>query len=235
MTVQCTTAYPFLDELGYTVTTEAPFDFYVRVPGWAGSESTITISGKSSTPLSPDPETGLHKLSLPKGMSSVAYALSSSVRTQARENDTVAVYKGAVLYALEVSNTNTSTLPKPWNNPDTYYNASYAPPESRDWEYHNTTAWNFAIDPSTLTYHGPNTTGASYELANPIFAPGAPPGYMTAQGCEIDWPLFLGSVPGYPPIGAEKKCLGEARIVKLVPYASAKTRMAELTVIDLKS
>lgn len=99
----------------------------------------------------------------------------------------------------------------------------------------DSSAWNYAIDPSTLVYHGPNGTVASafYKLANPVFAPGAPPGYITAQACEIDWPLYLGSIPGYPPTGDAKKCLGGVKKVKLVPYASAKTQMAELPVIDL--
>jgi len=233
--VDCTTAYPFLDMLSYTVTANAPFDFYVRVPAWAGSGSSVTVGSNSPTALSPDPQTGLHKLSLPKGKSSVNFTLTSSFRTEDRANETVAVYKGALLYALEVTNTNTSTLPKPYDNTHTYYSASYAPAQSRDWEYHHTSAWNFAIDLSTLVYHGPNGTSADYVLANPIFAPGAPPGYITAQACQIDWPLYLGSVPGYPPTGKAKKCLGAAKEVKLVPYGSAKTHMAGLPVIDPSS
>ncbi|TKA55086.1 hypothetical protein B0A55_12888, partial [Friedmanniomyces simplex] len=238
VTVSCTTAYPFLQTLSYIVTADAPMDFYVRVPAWAGSNSSVTVNFNAfnaSTPISPDPETGLHKLSLPEGTSNMSYTLSSIIRTEARENDTVAVYKGALLYALDVTNTNTSTLPKPYNDPSTFYNESYAPPESMDWEYHNTSAWSYAIDPSTLCYNEPNDTSSYYTLADPIFAPGAPPGYITARACEIDWPLFLGSVPGYPPTGDAKKCLGDAKEVKLVPYASAKTHMAELPVIDLSS
>lgn len=238
VTVSCTTAYPFLDTLSYTVTADAPLDFYVRVPAWAGSTSSIAVGSNSPTPLSPDSETGLHKLSLPKGTSNIHYTLSSTIRTESRENDTIAVYKGALLYTLEVTHTNTSTTPKPYNHPDTYYNESYAPPESRDWQYHNTSAWNYAIDPSTLAYHGPNDTSeaeftADHRLANPIFAPGAPPGYITAQACKVDWPLYVGSVPGYPPVGEARKCVGGVEEVRLVVYGSAKTGMAELPVVDL--
>lgn len=162
--VSCTTAYPFLDELSYDIIANAPFVFYIRVPAWAGVASSISIGSNSSTALSPDPETGLHKLSLPKGTSTVSYNLSSTIRALSRENDTVAVYKGALLYALDVMNTNSSTLPKPYNNPSTYYPDTYAPSQSRDWKYHNASAWNFAIDPSTLVHHGPNSTTASSTL-----------------------------------------------------------------------
>jgi hypothetical protein len=46
---------------------------------------------------------------------------------------------------------------------------------------------------------------------------------------------FDGSVPGYPPTGDAKKCLGDAVEVKLIPYAAAKLHMAELPLIDLSS
>lgn len=235
VSVSCTTAYPFLDTLSYEVTADAAMDFYVRIPAWASASSCVEVGSSGYATLSPDPDTGLHKVGVAKGTTTISLTLSSDVRTESRENDTVAVYKGALLYALEITNTNTSTLPKPYNKPNTYFPEGYAPPQSRDWEYHNTSAWNYAVDPTTLIYHGPDDTSATHVLANPIFAPGAPPGYITAQACQIDWPMFLRSVPGYPPTGDAKQCVGNTTTVRLVPYGSAKTHMAELPVIDLSS
>lgn len=236
VSVSCDTAYPFMDTLMYSVDADAPFDFYVRVPAWAGSDASIRVGSQSSS-LSPDPDTGMHKVRLGKGASRLTYTLPSTIRTDSRENDTVAVYKGPVLYALEITNYNTSTPPKPYDNPEyglEYYNKSYYPPQSHDWSYHNTSAWNYAIDPSTLAYHNSDDASMATQLTNPLFGPGGPPGYMTAQACEIHWPMaFDGSVPGYPPTGDAKKCMGGSMEVKLVPYASAKTHMAELPVMDL--
>ena len=233
-TVSCDTAYPFLDTLEYSVDDPGPMDLYVRVPDWAGSDAAIQVEGKKSS-LSPDPDTGLHKISLSKGKTSIAYTLPSTIRTTPRANETVAVYKGALLYALEVTNTNTSTPPKPYTNPgfgEEYYNASYAPPESRDWQYHNTSVWNYAIDTSTLKYHGPEEETS--ELANPLFDAGAPPGWISAMACEIEWPMaFNGSVVGFPPTGDAKTCVGEKKEVRLASYGSAKTHMAEMPVMDL--
>lgn len=234
-TVSCETAYPFLDTLRYSIDAPDAMDMYVRVPSWAGSDAQVEIEGKKCL-LSPDPDTGLHKISVPKGKTSVTYTLPSSIRATARANETVAVYKGSLLYALEVTNTNTSTPPKPYTNPDfgkEYYNSSYAPPESRDWQYHNTSPWNYAIDPNTLAYHGPE--GGGTELASPLFGPGAPPGWISAMACKIEWPMvFNDSVVGFPPTGDAKACMGGSEEVRLVPYASAKTHMAELPVIDLR-
>lgn len=236
VTVECTTAYPFVDNLRYTVNAQSALDFYVRVPSWAATDTSIEVNSKTSS-VSPDPETGLHKISLEKGETKITYTLPSVVRTEPRENDTIAVYKGSLLYALEISNRNTSTAPKPWWNPDfglEHYNKSYYPSQSRDWSYHNTSAWNYAVDEKTLTYHGPDSTSTMTELQSPLFGPGAPPGWITAQACQIDWPMaFNGSVPGYPPTGDAKKCIGDMVEVKLVPYASAKLHMAELPVVDL--
>jgi hypothetical protein len=235
MSVTCDTEYPFKDTLKYTVTSDARADFYVRVPAWATSGASIKVGSKTSS-VSADQKTGLYKISVKKGTTSIVYTLPSTVRTDSRANETVAVYKGSLLYALEVTNRNTSTLPKPWDNPDyghETYNKSYAPPQSRDWQYHNTSPWNYAIDMSTLAYH---EKSSSATLPNPIFTAGAPPGYITAKACQIDWPMaFNGSVPGYPPTGDAKKCTGKTVQVKLVPYASAKTHMAELPVIDLSA
>ena len=234
--VSCDTAYPFSDVLNYNIKADAAMDFYVRVPAWTSSESSIQVGSKARS-LSPDPKTGLHKTTLQKGSTRITYHLPSAIRTDSRANETVAIYKGAVLYALEISNHNTSTLPKPYYNPGfglEYYNATDIPEQSRDWSYFSTSAWNYAIDSSTLAYHGPDSSSSTTALTNPLFAPGAPPGFMTAQACEIDWPMAPdGSVPGYPPIGDKKKCIKDSVEVKLVPYASAKTHMAELPVINL--
>lgn len=235
VTVDCTTAYPFLDQLQYTINAAAPFDFYVRVPEWAGSQSSIQVGSGQSSSLSPDPSTGMHKLSVGQGETKMTYTLDSAVTTQARENDTVAVYKGALLYALDIANSNTSTYPPKFPDGNSQHPDGYAPAQSKDYMYHNESAWNFAIDPSTLKYYGPDSDSASYALSNPIFAPGATPGYIEVEGCTIDWPLYKGSVPDYPPTGDARKCTGDAQTLRLVPYAAAKTHMAELPTISVQN
>lgn len=234
VTIDCETAYPFLNTLQYTINAAVPFYFYVRVPSWATSDSKIQFGKSKPSPLHPNPSTGLHKLAISKGITSMTYTLASDIQTQARENDTIAVYKGALLYAIEIPSTNTSTYPPKFPNGSSQHPADYAPAQSKDYEYHNESAWNFAVDPSTLVYHGPeDANSATYDLANPIFAPGATPGHIEVRGCEIDWPLYKGSTPGYPPTGDARKCIGDARVLRLVPYGAAKTHMAELPTIKL--
>lgn len=237
VTVECNTNYPFDDDLYYTVSSTASFDFYVRQPGWSPG-STLTASD-ASTSSSFDAATGLTKTSLPAGKSTLKYSITTpNIRTEPRANDTISVFRGQVLYAAHIGSEVTSTGPHNYYTQE-LYPADYAPPQSRDYVMLNTTEWNMAVDPSTLVYHAANGSaadGASApgSLPTPIFAPGNPPFYMTVQACLIDWPLFLGSTPGWPIPLSERKCLGDTFEAKLVPYGSAELRMTELPTISLK-
>lgn len=230
--IDCETDYPFSNNLTYSITSDRAFDFYVRVPSWyLPSSSSVTIGSETSQPLSPDTN-GLHHLSIPAGTNKVSYSLGSQIRTTARANDTIAVYNGALLYALEVGSTNTSTPPKAYSN-QSQYPKGYAPPQALDYQIMNTTAWNYAVDRRSLRFEPGGSDDEA--LLEPVFAAGAPPMYIEAQACQIEWPLFKGSVPGSAPAVGDRKCLGVVESVRLVPYGSAKLHMAELPTIDLSS
>lgn len=226
--VECQTNYPFEDSLHYNVQAEAPFDFYVRQPTWA-SDATITSSAGSS---SYNAETGLHKMSMPAGASAMNYHINTPLRIEHRANDTVAIHRGALLYAAEISADISSTGPHNYTSQE-LYQADYAPPESRDYTMLNTTEWNIAIDPSTLVYHPANNEGSVGALPTPIFASGSPQMYITVKACLIDWPLFKGSVPGNVIPKSERECRGDVFEAKMVPYGSAKVRMTDLPTIEL--
>lgn len=228
VTVDCQTDYPFGDTLTYTVDAASDFDLFIRVPSWATNESNIQVGGSDASPLSPDDTTGLHKVSLPAGSSKVTYKLGSVIRTEARINDAIAVFNGALLYALEIANSNSSDAPLRYNSEELYPDPA---PESRDWMYYNESAWNLAVDPTSFVY---KTVEGRDGLPNPIWAPGGPPGWIEAKACQIEWPLYRGVTPGAVPPANERSCIeGTETDVRLVPYGSARTRMAELPTVDL--
>lgn len=229
VSIDCQTKYPFGNILTYTIHSDGPFEFSVRVPTWHTSDSSIALGSDTPQPLEPDSH-GLHSISIPGGARELTYRVASTVRTIPRANDTIAVYNGALLYALQIGSTNTSSAPKSYSNKTPYPNG-YAPPQSRDYDITNTTAWNYAIDPNTLRFEPGAREGDA--LHTPIFAEGAPPMSIVATGCLIDWPLYKGSVPGSVPTMADRKCVREARDVRLVPYGCAKLHMAELPTVDL--
>jgi hypothetical protein len=230
--IECSTNYPFGNVLTYQISAKKAFDFYVRVPSWARSGAKFQSSKGSygSLSLSIDQRTGMQKIRVPSGTSTLIYSLPASIRLEARANDTFAVHHGAILYALDIKSTNTSTGPKFYSNTAEFQPAGAAPEQSKDYQIFNTSTWNVAIDPSTLKFS--SVGGDGDRLANPLFAPGAPPGKITGRGCEIEWPLYR-SVPSWAPLKEERKCVGKPFEVTLRPYGSTKIRMTELPTMDL--
>ncbi|KAF2103088.1 hypothetical protein NA57DRAFT_52623 [Rhizodiscina lignyota] len=231
VSIQCDTNYPFDNVFTYSISAKSKFSFYIRVPAWADASA---VTFKSSNPgygslsTNLDSSTRMQKIEVPAGDSTLMYSLPSGLVLEPRANDTVAVRYGALLYALEIGSTNTSTQPKLWNNVNATQPQGSVPEQAKDYQIFNTTAWNIAIDTSTLKYSG---DGGS-DLANPIFAPGAPPGKITGKGCEIEWPLYK-AVPGPAPLKDQRKCIGDTIDITLRPYGSTKIRMGELPTVDL--
>lgn len=102
------------------------------------------------------------------------------------------------------------------------------PPQAQDYTLVNNTQWDISIDPKTLVFHP-----GSGPLPSPTFEDGKLPTYVTGKACLIDWPMFLGAVPGTSIPKHERKCLGDTFDAILRPYGSAKLHMTDLPTIDL--
>lgn len=197
----------------------------MRVPLWADlRNTTLSLNGHAPEPVKPDPQTGLHRVSVPSaGKHTVEFTLSTSVRVEPRANGTVSVYYGALLFAIsvgEVVHSRRSKYPG-------------APAAVREYTITPNTSWGLAIDPSTLQL-ATSSTDENDTLVNPIWQPGAPPIWMTVSACEIEWDLVDGYAPNPPP-ARQRKCIGEPFQTKLAPYGSAKLHMAEIPTVVLQS
>jgi hypothetical protein len=227
VSISCNTNYPFELTLEYTIEADKAFNFYVRVPSWSTS-STIRAKGSNDfqRSLHPDSNTGMAQILLLPGISTLTYTLGADTHLETRANNTIAVHRGPLLFSLAIGEEVISLPPKSFSTKEPFP-VGYAPPQCHDHEMYNTTAWNIAIDPSTLKYnYKTNSTG----LANPIWALYAPPNLFTVQGCEINWPIEKG-VPTNPP--ADRTCVAPAAEYTLVPYGSARLHMVELPVMNL--
>jgi hypothetical protein len=228
--VSCETDYPFHNKLLYEITASKPFQFHVRVPGWAFGASSFTMNDDVSVhSLSPDASTGIHTFNIGAGTTKVTVTMNHNIQIQPRANNSIAVFSGPILYALQLGADTSSTTPR-HHNTERLILPMDIPSKARDFEIVNTTPWNIAIDPSTLTFH--SSLGPTDNLAEPLWAPGSPPTWIEGRGCEIDWPLWKG-VPG--PVPLERNCEGGSIRVKLVPYGSAKIHMSEFPTVDLKA
>ena len=120
-----------------------------------------------------------------------------------------------------------TTLPKSFYRPATLHHNLVT-------EFCSSSRRDYAIDPSTLSYHYDGSAGPGKALPDPIWAFGAPPNYVTAKACLIDWPLYLNSVPGVVPEPGARKCVGDEEGVVLRPYRSTRLHMVDLQTVNLR-
>ena len=247
VTVVCNTTYPFGRTLTYATTATGPFVLAVRLPDWHPTDPLPAATLWCSTSPSPSPRPSTPRLNpstrmlewpLPPGPCTLRVTLAEpAVRIEPRANDTVAVHRGALLYALDVGEAATAV----------HARVAGAPEAAHTVLYRNTKPWDVAIDPRTLVWHdgyGPDDRKSSSggegwegedgdgELPSPLWAYHVPPGYITARGCQIRWPVWKG-VPAPVPLREERECVGESFEVVLRPYGSLRCRMAELPIVDL--
>lgn len=216
------TLYPFSYTLTYRIHCSGDFDFYTRVPTWADQSSTvITVNNASATAVQPDSTSGLQHIPLTAGLSTITYSISTDIRIEARQNDTIAIYHGNLLYTLPV---NGAMVKTPVSIPD----APFPPPEAVQYTYTPTSVWNVAIDPTTLSF---NMTSVE-SLPNPIWDAWQTPVEITATVCPINWPTEQNWTDDPPPVD-QRTCTGDSYQVTLVPYASSRLHMAELPTISL--
>ncbi|RDW70339.1 hypothetical protein BP5796_08736 [Coleophoma crateriformis] len=227
--IDCKTIYPFGEKLTYTVNADKGFTFFIKIPQWAvQSASHVEINGKLPQPVKPDLSSGFHSISIPAGATVITLQLSATTRIVPRQRDTVSIYRGALLYAIEIPHTISSASPRAYRSLEPIP-TKWLHPHAKDYTLENTTSWNIAIDPSTLKFF--SAESEDVVLKNPIFAAGSPPTKMTVMGCEIEWGLHKGS-PADPPLPEERKCLGDFFEVVMIPYGAAKLHMAELPTVS---
>ena len=238
VSVACDTTYPFGTTLNYTITASAPFTLVLRVPTWSatGDAAVRSVKLNNAAPAEApvfDPATSTLAVAIPAGDVTVLYSVAPSLNTEARANDTVAVYHGALLYAIDIGQTMTEIAPDVANAPsagDSIY-------------YNSTKPWNIAIDPSTLTYNSgydPDTKSsnvgqdAEEVLPNPLWEYQAPPSWIAAKGCLIEWEVSH-ELPGMVPLSGDRKCMGDSVEVVMRPYGSLRSRMTELPTVSIGS
>lgn len=225
--IKCETNYPFNHVLYYTIELDwGSFWFSFRVPSWAVlNQTTVSVGGRPPELADPDLTTGMHNVQVHAGKTIIVYEIGAEIRVEPRANDTVAIYHGALLYAV-------SPLGDyDFHAPARYPAGSGAPWEAHDWTIHPMSPWALAIDASTLRFFEyPNR---DEELRNDIWAEGAPPTTISALACQIEWKVTDGYAAS-PPLKGERNCTSRAFMIGLRPYGSAKLHMAELPTVDLR-
>jgi DUF1680 family protein len=227
--VEVQTNYPFADVLSYRVTSSGPFKLHVRIPSWVVKSSLfVQTNGVRSQRLATDSHTGMVAIDLPGGDSTVEVSFLRAVTTVARpKGNAISVMNGPLLYSLDVGYDAEPRQARDWLDRTPLLGKTKLPDLAQDWVINNTMPWQMAIDAKSLVHI---TTGdvRNMQLPSPIWARDAPPLYIEGDGCEIEWPMYR-NVPG--PVPTRKRCIGNKRRVRFVPFGSAKIGMSELPVL----
>lgn len=221
VSVATDTLYPFGDTLTTNVTSDYDFTYYVRIPSWV-SGGTIAING--GEPVALAPYNGLQPVSASYGTTSFTLQLPADItigesgghrttlkllihKVEFQANNSVAIHRGPLHYAFDI----------PKNQTTLSTNAQQ--PLAVDLEYDSTSAWQYAIDTSTLVFN--NNPPVSGSLPSPVYDTGLPPLTITVLACQIEWGLAGDTFPDSPPENAT--CTGPATNITLWPYGVSAT------------
>lgn len=102
-TVTVDTLYPFGQTLKYRIEASAPFTFYIRIPGWARSGSSLRINGRRALGLSPGPQTSFQAVTISQAETLVELCLDMEVEVEERSNGSIAVHRGPLFYAVDLA------------------------------------------------------------------------------------------------------------------------------------
>jgi len=231
------TDYPFKGDVKLEINTAKAvrFPLYLRVPGWA-DEVIFNYKGKTKTAIAG--ETVKLEEKWADG-DQVTFSLQMDIRFEKRYNNSVSVLRGPLYYSLRID--------KEFNSIKLNYD-NYGYKGSIDWEIKPESAWNYGL---MIDNANP---GRGFEVAeNPVTRyPFADKGDMvwssdsakyvkwdqeaavviTTRGITIPgWTLKDNSsdIPPRSPV----KATGTPKIIKLIPYGSARLRITEFPAIDL--
>ncbi|KAF7796831.1 hypothetical protein EIP86_008015 [Pleurotus ostreatoroseus] len=136
---------------------------------------------------------------------------------ESRPHGSVAVHRGPLHYAYDIARS------------QKVLQQNSQQPLAVDLEFDATAPWQYAIDTSTLQFHG--TTPAGGKLPSPVFDSGLPPYTISAVACPIDWAIAGDTFAASPP--TNPACTGSAVNITLWPFGATKLRIGEFPTFNL--
>ncbi|KAI6914787.1 hypothetical protein KC318_g461 [Hortaea werneckii] len=220
--ITCNTSYPFGHTLEYEFKAEKSFTFGVRLPEWMADD--LVIQTRSQDIAVREHTQDVCWCSIPAGQSKLSVALKKKIQVLPQPiQGTVAVYYGALLYALDIAHTVSETPALNWTD-RTPLPADQIVPSVHDHTVlpvQNAT-WDIAIDPTQIhavqDHIGESSAGANQSSVS-----------LFVAATQITWPITNGTagLPPTPPLEVS----GSPFMAKLVPYGSARLHIAEFPTV----
>lgn len=224
--LQMTGEYPFEDDVNIALSglPDGPvvLPLYLRVPSWA-THAVLSFNGMHSVPIGQHNGTML-RVDWPQSLTGtnvmMKVAMNPAIRVEAYYNNSLSVYRGALLYALQLGE-NVKIIEK------------YAG-GARDYNItldSTSTPWNVAlvVEPGNLT------AGMAFHRSGSVpsvpFSSGKSPVSIVATARVLNsWPVELNAAgpPPRSPVPCGDGACGEPFQVTLVPFGSTHLRVAEM-------
>lgn len=229
ITLTETTNYPFEDSITITVSAKNPsgFPIYLRVPEWCEKDDVeISVNGYAQTAEWVPGEYFTLRAEWHDG-DKIKLVFNSRIRLEFNENNSVSVYKGAVLFAVTPGEKweKLDYNPNNWNLSAGKQYTSYNIYSESDWNV-CLTGLNFEDPSSCFTVSGSGMNSKTRFVYNEA------PVVLTAEGKILDsWQMVksIGVAENVPvsPL-TEEKLTGRSVKVRLIPYAFTRVRITAI-------
>ncbi len=133
---------------------------------------------------------------------------------RARPNDLVALWRGPLLYSVAIDE---KWVPAEYCRDGVERKFPYC-----DYEIFPMSKWNYAFCSTDVTYH-------QNQVGEIPFDPVRPPVHIMARAKEIPWKISQWGVCEASP--ADRRPLGEAEEIRMIPYGCTDIRMTELPML----
>jgi hypothetical protein len=211
VTVNVDTQYPFSDTLTTTITATKAFTYLVRIPSWVVG-GTISINGAAANAVSPS--NGLQSVSAAAGTTKFVLNLPAAITVESRPHGSIAIHRGPLHYAYDIPRKST-TLSQ---------NAQQ--PLAKDYQFDATASWQYALDPSTLSFVNKPVSS----LPSPVYDSGLPPVAISVSACLVNWATAGNTFAASPP-QSPVTCTGAKTTIRLTPFGATKLRIGEFPVM----
>lgn len=259
ITISCESNYPFVPcALRYTIISNKPFEFFIRIPSWATSSSTIKTLGPDSESRSDpfvsnasagDGLESLYRVNVPSAMTyEIAITMNAEVRTEKHAGGSISIYYGPLLYAYEIDFETRTRLPRNYKDQasDCTEIAAVKDQDDEPWKSHTRDNdyiprqdWGIAIDPSkdikVVVGKGPWRDGDEkdvLDLPDPLWSSGSSPVHLEVSAVKVDWPIRNGTAADVVDVDTNAR-QGSPFVARLVPYATAKLHIAQFPTVQL--
>jgi uncharacterized protein len=221
--VEVTTDYPFRDTIQIAVTVPEPmrFPLHLRVPAWTKkmeiqapdlefTTDKATIRADSVKMVIGEPGRYLDLQGKWNGTKTISLRLPMPVRLYHGFNDSVAIERGPLVYALKIG---------------TEWKKVKDNPQFADWEVYPTTPWNYALE-IDREHPEQSLTFEERPVGSPPFSTQAIPVIARVKGRRLPaWNIAKGAADPPPP--SPVASAAQVEQLTLIPYGCTDLRITE--------